>query len=203
MSRRSLVRDEQGAALIEAALVLPILILVLFALVDLSLYFWTWSSAGKAVQLGARRAAVSRPVAVGPGLVRDLSLTYWDNLVPGTGCEPSPGSGSACPVFDVRCRGGGGCVCEGGRCAFTFSPASFAPLLSAMRAALPNLQAENVEIRYATNGLGYVGEPAPVPVDVTVSLVDFSYRPLLLPDLLGNALRLEAFATVPSEALGG
>ncbi len=47
-----------------------------------------------------------------------------------------------------------------------------------MRAVLPDIGPQNVEITYATNGLGYVGRPAPVPVDVTLRLVGYEYTPL-------------------------
>ena len=63
-----LAGNESGAALVEAAMVLPIVLLLVFGLTEVSLYLWTRSLAVKAVQLGARQAVVSSPVAIGPGL---------------------------------------------------------------------------------------------------------------------------------------
>lgn len=203
--RARFLRDTEGAALIEAALVLPLLLLLLFALVDLSLYAWQLNLAHKAAQLGVRRAVVSDAVAVGPGLTPRESTTYWFDLPPGLRCGEAGGgeAGGAgpCPAFAVRCGLGRACTCPVGRCGFAFSLANLAPILAAMRAVLPRLEAENVEITYATNGLGYVGRPPPVPVDVTVRLVGLRFEGLAPGGVLGAAPRLEAQATLPSEGL--
>ena len=192
---------EDGAALVEAALVLPILLLLVFGLLEISFYFWTWGLAGKAAQLGARRAVLSDAVAVGPGLDPAESATYWDGLPPGEPCFPEPGRASPCPEFTVRCDQASGCRCTGDACRFTFSAARLTPILSAMRTVLPDLQAANVEVSYATNGFGYVARPVPVPVDVRVSLVGLSYKPLFFADLFGASLPLRASARLPSEDL--
>lgn len=200
--RSSFARDERGAALVEAALVLPIMLLLLFGVVDLSLYAWQSVSAGKAVQLAARRAVVSSPVAVGPGLTPAESEGYWNGLEPGAGCRAAGGGlgAGSCPVFAVTCRAGQGCACRGA-CRFTIAPLAFEPILAAARAALPRLAPENLEVTYATNGLGFVGRPVPVPVDVTVRLVGLGYDALFLPDLLGRALPIRAVSTLPGEDL--
>ncbi len=70
-----------------------------------------------------------------------------------------------------------------------------------MRAILPGISTRNVEVTYRTNGLGYVGRPVPVPVDVTLRLVGYEYSPVFLGGLLGAALPLRASATLPSEDL--
>lgn len=196
-----LKRCEAGAALIEAALVLPMLLLLVFGLADISLYYWTQARAEKAVQLGVRRAIVSDPVAVGPGLDRSESEAWWEGLPPGLRCFPSRGGAGPCPAFSVTCVVGSGCRCPGGGCRFSFGEARLAPILGAMRAVLPDLRPENVQIAYATNGLGYVGRPLPVPVDVTISLVGLSYRSLFLGDLFGASLPLRAEAQLPGEDL--
>src|SRR5690242_835207 len=59
----SSLRDEDGAHLIEFTLVFPVLILVLFGTVDVTLYLFDWAKANKAAYLGARQAVVSSPVA--------------------------------------------------------------------------------------------------------------------------------------------
>ena len=193
-------QDDGGAALIEAALVLPILLLLVLGLTEVSLYAWNAGLAAKAVQLGVRRAVVSDAVASGPGLDPAESATYWDGLPPGRSCFPEGAARGPCPDFAVACDGGG-CRCQGSACRFTPAPARLAPILRAMQAVMPELRARNVRVTYATNGLGYVGRPVPVPVDVTVSLVDLSYRTLFLGDLLGPVLPLRASAQLPGETL--
>ncbi len=194
-----LARREDGAALIEAALVLPILLLLVLALADLSIYFWNLNLAGKSVQLGLRRAIVSDSVAVGPGLDPQESETYWDGLEPGLRCEA--GAGDPCPRFAVTCSLALGCACVGNACRFTFAPVRLAPILDAMRAVLPDLRPENLVVSYATNGLGYVGRPVPVPVDVGIGLVGRSYTPAFLGAVFGAAVPLRASAVTPGEAL--
>ena len=192
---------ESGAALVEAALVLPIVLLLVFGLTEVSLYLWTRSLAVKAVQLGARQAVVSSPVAIGLGLDPINNAGFWDGLPPGLRCFPSDGGRSPCPGFKVRCASGTGCRCMGDPCGFTFAVARLQPILRAMKAVLPDVQATNIEVSYATNGLGYAARPGPVPVDVEVSLVGFTYHPLFLGDIFGQSLPIAAAAVLPSEGL--
>lgn len=199
--RHGFVAKEDGAALVEAALVMPILLLIMFGLMELGLYFWNASLAGKAVQLGVRRAIVSDAVAVGPGLDPAESEGYWDGLPPGLRCFPAPRETGPCPSFSVECDTVRRCDCTGGGCRFTFAAERLSPILQAMQAVMPSLRAENLRIGYATNGLGYVGRPVPVPVDVTVSLIGVTYRPILLGDLMGSVLPLRASARLPGEDL--
>ena len=56
---------EGGQAMVEFALVLPVLCLVLFAVIEFGLAFWTYQQVSAAASEGARRAAVSR--TMGPG----------------------------------------------------------------------------------------------------------------------------------------
>lgn len=192
-------RDETGAALVEAALVLPVLLLLVLGAAEISLYLWNAELAAKAVQLGLRRAVVSDPVAAGPGLDPAESAAYWDGLPPGLRCTsavPSP-----CPTFSVTCSLAGPCTCRGEVCRFVLVADRAEPILAAMRAVLPSLARSNVEVTYATNNLGYVGRPIPVPVDVTLRLVKHDYVPVFLGDVLGGRLPLGAAATRPGEDL--
>lgn len=196
-----LASDQDGAALLEAALVLPVLLLLVFGLSDVSLYFWTRGLALKAVELGARRAVVSDAVAVGPGLDPADSASYWYGLPPGTRCFPAPGQASVCPTFDVRCDGQAGCRCTGDACRFRFAPGRLRPIVAAMQAVMPDLKPENVRVSYATNGFGYVAQPVPVPVDVRVDIIGLSYTPLFLGELWGKSLPVTASAILPGEGL--
>lgn len=51
-------RDDRGAAVIEFALVVPLLLLLLFGIIDMSRAFYTLNNLASAVREGARRAAV-------------------------------------------------------------------------------------------------------------------------------------------------
>ena len=197
--RGSLASDTQGAALIEAALVLPVLLVVVFGMADLALFLWQTNSAHKAVQLGARQAIVSPSVAVGAGLTSAESQSYWYGLPLGERCAPAANGSSICPIFTVTCSVTAGCVCEGSSCKFTFSETRLSPILAAMRAALPRLRPEQVEISYSTNYLGYVGQLVPVPVDVGVRIINLRYDLMFLGDKFGPSIPITASAVFPSE----
>ncbi len=191
--------NQDGAALIEAALILPVLLVVVFGMADLALFLWQLNSAGKAVQLGARKAVVSEPVARGAGLTQGESAGYWNGMTLGESCAPRPDGSSACPVFRVTCSIKLRCVCETGRCDFALAEERFAPIESAMRAVLPQLRADQIELTYATNHLGYVGRPIPVAVDVTVRITEMRYELLFLGGLIGRFLPIRAAVTLPGE----
>lgn len=192
--------DNAGAALIEAALVLPVLLILVFGVADLSLFLWQRNSALKAVQLGVRKAIVSASVAAGPGLTRADSARYWYELPLGQRCTPDGDRFGPCPVFVVSCSVAQQCECPGFvRCNYTFRETRLTPILAAMRATLPQLTADQVELSYATNGLGYVGRPVPVPVNVTVKLIGLRYDFLFLNVILGSSFVINASATLPCE----
>ena len=58
MRRLRVWREEQGAAIVEFALVLPLLLLVLWGIIDIGRAFYTLNNLASAVREGARRAAV-------------------------------------------------------------------------------------------------------------------------------------------------
>lgn len=192
-------RDIRGAALIEAALVLPVLLIVVFAIADFALFLWQLNAAAKAVQLGAKRAIVSAPVASGPGLSAAESAAYWTGRQLGASCGPQADGRSACPVFSVTCTVRQRCTCSDAGCGFSLVEANLVPILRAMRVALPQLRADQIEVSYATNYLGYVGRPIPVPVDVTVRLLDMRYDLLFLGGLGVRSFPITALVTMPGE----
>jgi Flp pilus assembly protein TadG len=87
---------EQGQSMVEAAIVLPILCLVLFAIVQFGITFNNYLTLTDSVRAGARRAAVSReasdPVAAAVSEVRssasdlkqsDLTVSVTSSWTPG------------------------------------------------------------------------------------------------------------------------
>ena len=63
--RRPLWRDERGGVLVETTVMLGILFIFILGSVDFLMAMYQWNAASKAVQVGARIAAVSTPVANG------------------------------------------------------------------------------------------------------------------------------------------
>ena len=60
-----LARDQSGAALVEAALAMPLALSLSLGTVDAALLLWERNQAAKATYSGARTAALSSPVAAG------------------------------------------------------------------------------------------------------------------------------------------
>ena len=54
--------DDSGAAAVEFALVVPVLLLILFGIIQYSFYFWALQGGSDAARDAARRAAVGSPV---------------------------------------------------------------------------------------------------------------------------------------------
>src|SRR5437016_12651214 len=95
-------RDNNGGVLVEATIMITIMFVFVLGSIDFLFLFYQWNAAAKAVQVGARIAAVSDPVASG---LRDVSTA-----VVGASVRP----GSAMPAFTVTCDGANRtCACEG------------------------------------------------------------------------------------------
>jgi Flp pilus assembly pilin Flp len=173
-----LARDEDGGPLVEVAILLPILILFLFGGVDFMNALYQWNAAAKAVQIGARIAAVSDPIASGLSSIADNALTS------------GLASGGPMPDFTVECDGGAAaCSCTGGACdgmgAYSAEAMGFivygrggnsncTPPTSQYFAGMCNLHPaiapQYVTVVYKQTGLGYAGRSVgPVPT-ITVSL---------------------------------
>ena len=58
MRSRKLIRDEEGAAVVEFALVMPILALIIFGIIDFGRAFYTVNNIISAVREGARYGAI-------------------------------------------------------------------------------------------------------------------------------------------------
>ena len=102
------LRDENGQALIEFALSLPILLLVLFGLCTFGIGFSNYLMLEDATNVGARQLAISRSqtndpcatvsssvFAAAPNLTKaNLAFTYVVNGTPfaGTSCTPATSS---------------------------------------------------------------------------------------------------------------
>ncbi len=80
--------------MVEFTIVLLPLLLVIGGIVDFGFVFWQLNMATKAVERGARIAAVSNPVATGLPAINTVSTTAGDPLPPGF-------------TFDIICQDGG------------------------------------------------------------------------------------------------
>lgn len=166
------LRDRRGASAAEFALILPLMLLLLFGLIDAGRFAWEYNRAEKATQMGVRYAVATDPVA--PGLA-SYSFAVDGGIIAGDPIPVAAFDYAACDDTDCDpCVGGG--VCSG----IGYDPDAFANLVTRMDAMYPAIGPGNVEIEYRNVGLGYAGDPngpdvAPL---VTVRLTGLTFKPI-------------------------
>ena len=194
-------RDQTGAVFAEFAILLPIVAVVVCGSIDFLYGFYQLNAAAKAVEVGARIAAVSDPVADGlDGLSNEAVLN---------GAEP----GAPLPSFTVTCTEGT-CSCAGTCAGMQQNPFDQAAMnrivygrgaaacgaassyyLTGMCDVLSSIRPANVVIVYTQTGLGYAGRPGgPVPT-ITVSLRNMQFQFFFLTSLLRIHIAIPAMTT--------
>jgi Flp pilus assembly protein TadG len=173
-------QDEDGATMVEMTISIVLLLTLTLGFVDFGHAYYQWNAASKAVQVGARLAAISDPVV--------------DALAASTDTPPNADAvGKAVPMgqFSYTCLGAGSPACNAnfGRIYRGDTTGTGCPALSAnqrpgMRHFFPRLQPDNIRVTYVASGLGYWTRPGgPVPT-VTVSLQNVTFQ-FFLSGLLG------------------
>jgi hypothetical protein len=170
------VRCDDGATAAEFALVLPLLLLILFGIIDTGRFMWELNRAEKATQMGVRYAVVSDPVA--SVINADFVNSY---NIPGG--DPVPAA-----TFDSA-------VCSAASCTVTGSASgglnstAFGQVVTWMQNFYPRIQPENVWVTYQNVGLGYAGDPTGPDVSplTTVELRNLTFSPMVL---FGRTLNL-------------
>lgn len=179
MTARRLAADQSGATAAEFGLVLPLLVLLLFGVIDAGRWMWTYNQAEKATQMGARFAVVGNAVtpAMYDSYLGVSGLTQGD-VVPASafGKVTCTGSGSGTAISAT-------CVCSTTPCpsgVTTTTAAAFQNIVARMQLFLPLLAASNVTVEYSSSGLGYAGSPVLPDLSplVTVKITNMTFRPL-------------------------
>jgi Flp pilus assembly pilin Flp len=144
-----LSRDQSGSTAAEFGLVLPLLLLLLFGVIDTGRWIWTYNQAEKATQMGARFAVVANPTTSG------LSSSYLgvSGLTQGDIIPPAAFGKITCTDAS--------CTCTTNPCPAlgTFTQQNFRNVVNRMKLFLPGLQYSNVKIEYSSSGLGFAGSP--------------------------------------------
>jgi hypothetical protein len=186
MIGRTLIRDSGGSSAAEFALVLPLLLILLFGVIDGGRFIWEYNRAEKATQMGARMAVVTAPVA--GGLVT-ADFTGVGGLTAG-GTIPA----SALP--DVTCNDSS-CTCSGCPSGVpgAYNSTAFNNIVARMQLYKPDIKAANVEVVYRGSGLGYAGDPTGADVSplVTVRLKSLQFNPIT--SLMFATISLGDFST--------
>jgi hypothetical protein len=140
---RRLIRDRRGTTTVEFTVIAPLFLALFFAIVELTLAFYWWKSAEKAVMLGSRLAVVRDPAVEG---LPERNGQVDANAVFGLHCRHDS---EPCAGFATRtCSGGNGDDCDG---------EAFDLILTRMQQIFPPIEADHLTITYTYIGLGYVG----------------------------------------------
>ncbi|MBL4719518.1 MAG: pilus assembly protein [Alphaproteobacteria bacterium] len=165
---RRLLRDRCGTAAVEFALLFPVVALLTFGIIELSLIGYDYHRLGEATRRGAREAVISPLVP---------SLTGF-----------SGGS--------IACTGGagGGVSCTG---AAVSSASTMSDILALMQQVVPEITLENLEIRYEDSGLSPPEAPGIITLLITVRLVGVTHDYFFLNTIAGfsTSLAFPDFAT--------
>jgi hypothetical protein len=171
----SVLKDREGAALVEFTIVMLLLFLLTFGIIDFGNLVFQWNSAEKATQVGARIATISDPV------VSELATFDCRNgsITLGTPCRNGGSS-----YGTIVCNGATlSCTCpQLANC--TFSSAALNLILTPMQRVFPRLQAQNLVVEYIDVGLGFAGRHGPVP-EVSVRLTGLTFQFAFLGGFLG------------------
>ncbi|ACP22535.1 conserved hypothetical protein (plasmid) [Sinorhizobium fredii NGR234] len=151
-------RDESGIALSETLITFPIVLLVFASFVEFGYAMSQWNQTVKALQYGARLAAVSDPLT-----------SDFDTVLPTEAANPL-NNGDATPndaTITSTC-GPGLANCEvaplnrivyGSTTATTCQPLGTAGIRRAMCHVNPEIGRDNIAVTYQRSGLGYWGRP--------------------------------------------
>lgn len=170
--------------MIEFSLIVSLLLFLTMGAVDFSLAFFQWNAATKAVQLGARLAAVSNPVA--------SNLSSWTGMEGGAeaGDYPAPAFEWVCDGETENCTNGGNYDPEAmenlvfGR-GSTTCQVQDGGTFPGMCDIFPQIGVENVIVRYTSTGLGYAGRPLGAVPTITVEVTGMTFNFMLLNGVLG------------------
>lgn len=189
MILRDLIRDRTAATAAEFAMVLPLLLILLFGIIDGGRFLWEYNRAEKATQVGVRVAVVTNILA------KELATTDYVGVNGLTQGDVIPAS----DFTPVSCTS---TSCDGG---YTLDSDTFNDvLLPRMQAMDPKITAANVEVDYTGSGLGFAGDPNgmdAMPL-VTVKLTGLQFVPIT--SLLFASITMPDFsATLSAEDSSG
>lgn len=194
---RHFERDETGSVLTEFAVVLPLFLVLLFAVIDFGQIYFRWILAEKATHLAARLAVVRPPICPGVPIINTRTDRFVQDLPFGTSCAAQDG----------LCADPGTISCTGAAAVGDV----FDDIFGRVGGFLPaTVQPGNVRLTYSFADIGFLGGPY-VPM-VSVELIGDIEVPYITPlgpllqafyggDGLDNPSMPAMRATLPAEDL--
>lgn len=164
--------DTSGLAVTEMLVVLPVLLMIWGGMIEFGVAMYQWNQTVKALQIGARLAAVSSP------------LTDIGSLVPsGAAGDPAPNDAASvsCGATATACETapfnrllyGGDMDCD----TVTNGVAGVCDIARF-------IGADNLLVTYRRSGLGYVGRPFGPVLTVTLEARNLTFDFLMLDSLV-------------------
>ena len=170
-----LIKCRGGASAVEFAMVLPLLVILLFGIIDAGRFAWEYNRAEKATQAGARFAVVTDPI---PGGLVSANYAGVGGLMQG---DIIP----AAQFGKVTCNNTECCnpttLCTTPYPALgTYNSQAFTRIVTRMKGMKPDVQPSNVLVSYEGSGLGYAGDPNGMDIAplVTVRLTGMQFKPI-------------------------
>jgi len=196
---RSLLSDTRAASAAEFGLVLPLLLALLFGIIDAGRFMWEYNRAEKATQAGARMAVVTNVVAGGIASTSFVGQTVGGTTLTQGDRIPAGALGTVtCDSSSCTC---GSCITG---IPGTYDSAAFTAIVQRMNYMFPEIQASNVIVEYRGSGLGFAGDPNGPEISplVTVKLTGVQFRPISF--LMFKTLSMPEFSTtLTAEDLSG
>lgn len=168
-SPRRFLSDESGISLTEALISLPIVMLAFAAFVEFGYAMFQWNQTVKALQYGARLAAVSDPVATGFNPVTVAAG--------GTGGAAIPAGASYTCNFEANASS-----CNEAALNRIVNGTAGRPGMNDLNW---RIEPENVVVTYEMTGLGYYGRPGGAVATIRLEVQDITFDLPLLGGLLG------------------
>jgi len=103
-------RSERGAAVVEFALIAPVLLVLVFGIIDYGMFFHTKTMIANAAREGARNGSISHSRAViDSSIASALGDVPSKNVTVTVGCKGPAPTYTVCPVggFDANVKSGG------------------------------------------------------------------------------------------------
>lgn len=190
--------SRRGSVATEFAMVLPLLIILLFGIIDVGRMMWTWNRAEKATQMGVRFAAVTDMAdAVDDADPANDSGLWTYDFYTAEGIprgDPIPDSS-----FTSATCTSSGCTCVPATLPCGGIADGFNNTVARMQLFMPEIQPSNVIIEYGRSGIGYSGDPYGFDVNplITVRLTGVNFHPML-GWVFGASMTLPQFASTLS-----
>ncbi len=143
---RHFMEDDAGSILVEFALVLPLFLILLFAILDFGQIYLRWILAEKATHLAVRLAVVRPPLCAGVPIFNDRAF----------GASRTIPFGSSCTEVQGLCANPGTISCSGAQAIGDGLDDIIARIGFFLPAAV---QADDIRLTYSFADLGFLGGP--------------------------------------------